>query len=783
MSANIILYNASAGSGKTYRLAIEYLKILKKLQGSSFKNILAITFTNKACYEMKERILSFLKSIVLQNEKGKKLTEEIDITSEEADTLLRDIFLDYDKFQIKTIDSFLLNLYKALAYEMDLFSDFKIKTYLDEKTIEKALNILLEEAFQKHDLLNYLEKFLEYVFKVEEGIKINIKNQLISKIQELIRKTTSYRDFVIHIHKFKNKNILEFLKELEEQIKKVEKEEDYAKISAQYYIYLYYILKDKIEEVLKKEKAIYMGFWKEKLFEYLTEDFLPWVYVKLGILEAIIIDEFQDTDRLQWEAIKPLIENLIAENKYLICAGDPKQSIFKWRGADPNILNEIKEKFEKYRIKEEILNINYRSSPQIIDFNNKFFTFLKKNKEIKEKIIEALVFGKSSKEDATIKENIKSSITQKFEQTFSHIIQEKAKNLNGRCQIIKVYVEDNLNIFKKSYKNEIERIIKEKIYEEIIKILYFLEKEKKLEDTTILLRRNQDVAELSSYLISKGFRVLGTSFLKLKESPLINSLICALKFFNYPEDEIALFGILNSGFIEKGEKILNDFLNFKLRKGEFNLVKFVKEYYPEIWQKNFEEPLQIFRFCALYDFCRYIINLWQIEEKRPQELVYLYKFLSFILQFSKETDDLEEFLEYWDKYFDEEIELPQDEKAIKVFTIHSAKGLEFKNVILPLDWSEKDYKSELGFVFYNGEIYKARKDRLPPEVKEQWYLNKFEIKLELLNLLYVAFTRAIENLYILIPEISENIKKDLNKYHKYQVIDIFNEIYSNLEVF
>jgi len=119
--------------------------------------------------------------------------------------------------------------------------------------------------------------------------------------------------------------------------------------------------------------------------------------------------------------------------------------------------------------------------------------------------------------------------------------------------------------------------------------------------------------------------------------------------------------------------------------------------------------------------------------------------------------------------------MPKDKSAIKVLTFHLAKGLEFNHVILPLFWEEKTYSSDLGLVFYNGNIYKGRKNELPDEGKIGWYLEKAKTKMELFNLLYVGFTRAIKTLFILIPEIEET--KDFSKF---EVTRVFNKIYSFL---
>ncbi|HEA83917.1 MAG TPA: hypothetical protein ENI03_01355 [Thermodesulfobacterium geofontis] len=210
MSANIIIYNASAGSGKTYQLALNSLILLNQLsqkENFNFKNFLAITFTNKASFEMKERIILFLKEIIKRTEKGKVLSEETGISPEKAESILEEIFLKYDYLQIKTIDSFLLNLYRALSYELDMPSDFQIKTYIEESLIEKALNRLFEEAKQKEELLSFLEGFVEQLFASEEKLKIDMKNKLIRFTEKIFQNVTYKKELISVLEAYKEKKI------------------------------------------------------------------------------------------------------------------------------------------------------------------------------------------------------------------------------------------------------------------------------------------------------------------------------------------------------------------------------------------------------------------------------------------------------------------------------------------------------------------------------------------------------------------------------------------------
>jgi ATP-dependent exoDNAse (exonuclease V) beta subunit len=752
MSDNIIIYNASAGSGKTYQLALNYLKLLNKIyeEGEfNLKNLLAITFTNKASFEMKERIISFLKEIYQQTEKGKVKTYETGISRERAEILLEEIFLKYDSLQIKTIDSFLLNLYRALSYELDMPTDFQIKTYLEEGLIEKALNKLFESAKKMKGLLSFLENFVDHLLANEEKLRIDMKNKLIKDSEKIFQKVTYKKELLETLGTYQEDKVEKILLDLDKK--------EISQDSKDYYLILYTLLKKKLEEVFNRERMLFIGVWKEILSKYLTlfPEFIPWIYVKLGNLEGIIIDEFQDTDRVQWEAILPIVEDVLSRNKVFVCACDPKQSIFQWKGGDPS-----------YPIKVEVLGKNYRSAVDIVKFNNLFFSYINKNLELKKELLEELVFGKEKIEE---KEEILTNVLKDFDWSFENVIQEAVNDFKGevKCKFLKI--EEDVE--GKSPKEKVKELIKK----EILDILRDLEQKKDLDDVAILVRINEDITELSSFLISEGFKVIGSSFLKIKESPLINAFFSLLKFLNYSEDEIALAGFLSGELFENSLNILSRYCEFKLIGSNLSLVEFLKKEYPSLWENYIEDILSVKKYLSLYELCQYIVKKFRLEEKKSKELAYLYKFLSIILDFSFKGGDLEEFLEYWERYSEDELEMPKDKTAIKILTLHLAKGLEFNHVILPLFWEEKTYISDLGLVFYNGNIYKGRKEDLPNEGKIGWYLEKAKTKLELFNLLYVGFTRAIKTLYILIPEIEKT--KDFSRF---EVTRVFNKIYSFL---
>lgn len=757
--SNIIIYNASAGSGKTYQIALKYLELLSKFGKEAARNILAITFTNKAAFEMKERILSFLKEIAKQTEKGKDLEEKTNLTPEQATHLLEYLLLNYDFFQVKTIDSFLLVLYRALAYELGINATFHIKKYLDETLIEKALIELYEDTNKNPHLKDFLEYFLNHIISTSEKLKLNFRNIFIRSLTTLTEKITH--------HKVLIENLEVKQKELEHLSLKDFSQTDLDQTSL--YLYFYGLLKRYLEKVLEKEKTLFLGYWKEKLIQSLTqEDFIPWIYVKLGSLKALIVDEFQDTDRLQWEALSPITSDLLSREGYLVCAGDPKQSIFRWKEGDPFLFEEILTTFSSTFVKQETLNKNYRSCKNIVSFNNVFFSSFKNSLDLKKEILKFLIFSKKDREKIdtdSILSAVLNQVLTEVEKIFSNVRQQAEKSLNGKVMIIRFSVEN--------LEKDLNSLIREEIKHKILEILKVLEKEKELEDVSILCRKNEEVAEISSFLIDNGYKVVASSSLHLKESPAVNTFVSLLKFILNEKDEISLAGFLSGPFCEKGKEILRDYLeNIVVLGYKENLVDFIKERKKEFWHSFFAPLFQFKESYSLYELCLKIVQFLKLEEKVPSEIPYLYKFLTVVFEFQKKGGDFKEFLVYWDKYSEDEIDIPEEKDSIKVLTIHQAKGLEFRTVIFPLTWKEPGFSSDLNLVFYNGKVFRGKKEELPEEGKIGWYMEKAKERLEILNLLYVGFTRAIKNLYILVPEIDKD---------EIIVAKVFSKIYSSLE--
>jgi ATP-dependent exoDNAse (exonuclease V) beta subunit len=186
------IYNASAGSGKTYTLVKEYLKMaLNSSEIDAFRKILAITFTNKAAAEMKERVLSTLEKIINTPENDPKLIEELarhcqispEKVKERAHRLLRSILHQYSDFSVGTIDSFMHRVVKTFAYDLHLPISFSVELK-KENLLEQAVDLVIDRAADDPLIEAMLRGFAET--RSDEERNTDIRGEIISMASDLL---------------------------------------------------------------------------------------------------------------------------------------------------------------------------------------------------------------------------------------------------------------------------------------------------------------------------------------------------------------------------------------------------------------------------------------------------------------------------------------------------------------------------------------------------------------------------------------------------------------------
>jgi len=800
--ANLIIYKASAGSGKTFRLIIDFLKKIL-VNPSAFKQVLTITFTNKATNEMKSRILETLFSLSKgdNNEYLKKLKNELPAhinIKQQAQKSLHSILNNFSFFNVITIDSFFQKILRSFIRELNMNFDFSLEIDSEaakeeiynmlireiakdsllrnwiisrvrqkindnsnwklKKDILEISSVVFSEFFQQEkDKISFLPKELvkekevldkkekEYMAKIEKYAKAF--NQLMTDLG------LQYTDFyqgkngvgsffekLINISKLKvlpkpnkyTKTTLSDKKWFTKQPKKIT-DSEIAKF--------HNILTETIDNfyILQNILIVKRNFFMQGILTYIYDMFKrytaennlfflqqtgiiikkiigdkpqPMFYEKIGTyFTTITIDEFQDTSDLQYVNFKPLIEEIISseENKVIV-VGDVKQSIYRWRNANWYLLKDVIKSDFKNQIQEKTLDVNYRSSGDIVNFNNSFFQFIASN---------------IGKEQECKK--------------FSDIYPVKESDFQKVDKKHKGFVS-LVGLPKTNYaETAAEKTI------EFIKELQ--DKNYSAHDIAILVRYNKDALNMAQTLIAAqkkydnnnqyNFKFISNEVLKLNSSLVVNLLIDVLHYLSQE----------------------NKLLLTQIKKRYISLLQNTENLSPEKWlyDNKFEkEILQKINDCSakqetvsLYELCQLIITTFFLDTY-DEQLLFLRGAMDKIFEFeNKNGNRLIDFLNWWDKNSDKfKVFFSQEQDAIQILTIHQSKGLEFPVVIIPFaDWTYKKDKS-----LWMSGIYPFDKDKYylinlqnemidNPIFSETITKNNIENLIDNLNLMYVAFTR------------------------------------------
>lgn len=853
--SQLTIYKASAGSGKTFKLTEEYLHLLFKYP-ENYRRILAVTFTNKATAEMKNRILSELNKLAkgidsgyLQGLKSKFKLSESEIKYK-ANQILSLLLHDFSKFSVSTIDKFFQKIIRSFTREIGIQPGYSIELNQNE-ILSKVVDEILLDLDENSDLRKWLSNLASD--SIEQGNKWDFKDDILKLANEIFKESYKAFDQKL-INKMSDKS---FLKNYVQDLQKIKKSfentlnekaeraiqsiqkaglsvEDFSRKASGPAGYFYKIVNksdfepgklfisatedltkwytktaDKKEQIegllsnglLNDAKDIYTHYIQNninyyssieilkfinslgiltdisaKLREYCEENNLflisdaakllqiiidnndsPFIYEKTGgIYKHFMIDEFQDTSKTQWHNFKPLIGNSLALGSKNLLVGDIKQSIYRWRNSDWKILSdEVQKDFAQFSPEVQSLNTNWRSKKNIIDYNNSVFAYSAQ--------ILQQQFNQEFNEGINKTNPFEHKITEAYNDVFQKVPEQKDKE-GGFIQ----HVFINGKEWKDEVKIQIPKIIEE-----------LQGKGFHLNDIAILVRsgrEGQDIANtLIEYKNQSGskykFDFISNDSLYLANSSLVRFLVSILEFMMNPEDDINLsFLAYEYRSYLKEEKISNDDLH-ELLKNHSKLER--QKGYDKIFPKEFIDSVDQIKQLPIYELIDRVVRLFGLN-KIKSELPYLKAFLDLVLDFSKKSaSDIYTFVNWWNEDGHKKtLSVSENQDAIRIVTIHSSKGLEFKNVIIPFcNWNIDHKPSQTNILWCNTDekpfnsldlIPVKYSNKLANTVFTSDYLEeKLHAYVDNLNLLYVAFTRAEENLFCF-SEYKENAKKISN---------------------
>ena len=810
-----IILEASAGSGKTHNLAKRYITLVLNfkpgVKNTPLKNILALTFTNKTSIEMKERIIDYLKKISLKQDTG-NLLDELTVPKQNivsnSNAVMADIFENFDNFNVKTIDSFINLIIKSSALQMGFspnyeilkehkkYVDFAVDAFLDnflkDKNLENILNtffnqflldkhsswdikgniikefktlykendksISFKDSFENTDytktLLQYNDDFYKCCLEMSEikefnninknmldGIKKNIlpnKNYLLSKpsISSLFTK----EEFPYSKNDGKNP----LLDDLFEKSKKILT--DFFELKAQHrysiYIKMFKYILLELNKKTKLDSVIFLQDINKKILNIFNEDshsVITNIYCRLSnYFKDILIDEFQDTNSIQWQTLKLLAQESLSQDGSFFYVGDKKQAIYGFRGGDSAIFD-LPLKELNYTATRKILDTNYRSYKAIVEFNNSVFSQENINNFIKELL-------KQKKED--IKECEYKYISDTFSASKQKISEQKNKDGYLKISTIQFYDNDDKDEKTKQY-----------LYDTLNSLKTGFE----YKDITILCRSNDEISKISRWLLEKNINIQSYETLNIINNSLIKELFSILKFLNNPMDDISFYCFITSSIFLKQTKINKEVITnfFEQNRNRKTLYTIFREQFSDIWNDCIENFFNLTGFVAVYELTISLISKFNIIANFPEEANAILKFLELINEFETKQYGLQNFINYYQNFDDNfkdnnfSVKVPSS-NAVKIMTIHKAKGLQFNVVIMPflyLDFDVDNPYIKDNTFFYFTKNYLQFSKKL-----KNLYNSKFlKLLSDELNITYVALTRAVCEFYALIAE-KENSK-------------------------
>ncbi len=513
----------------------------------------------------------------------------------------------------------------------------------------------------------------------------------------------------------------------------------------------------KFNELSKFEDIIFLeelNKQAQSLFQNELE-IVPEIYYRLATtFRHFLIDEFQDTSNLQWGNLQAMVVDSLSRGGTLFYVGDKKQAIYRFRGGDVRLFDQLKSDLQSYNVKTRLLSYNFRSQKTIVEFNNSVFSVenLKKFNFLRQE---------NQKTSLFLSENDVSDIAAIFDNSKQEY---RAQNDKGYVKIEKVDIDK---------KEELEDYIKEKLDV----LINQLQSRFSNQNIAVLCRSNSEVEMITSWLLDKKLPVESEKTLNIRENPLVKEIIAFLKFLNSPIDDLSFATFILGDIFSKASGIskheIQDFLfnNNKQKsksKHKLYLYRYFRIKYPIVWENFIEDFYKTVGFVPLYELMISILSRFQIMKNFSLSQGFILKLLEVIKQQESDNQSISYFLDYFDRELAENLYVNVANKdSIKVITVHKSKGLEFDVVVIP--FFEMDVKVGSGnsknrtFIFNTQpdylELRYIKKDSsldFSNELRDIYTQEFKKSMLDELNNLYVACTRAKKELYVFIPKKTSN---------------------------
>lgn len=831
----LLVYKASAGSGKTFTLAVEYIKHLI-LNPHVYRQILAVTFTNKATAEMKERILQQLYGIWqgdpasdaylarikegvrgIKNEKLRMKNEgggEDEELRRRAGMALQYMLHDYSRFRVETIDSFFQSVMRNLARELELSPNLNIelnnaevlsdavdsliekltpaspvlawlldyineriaddkrwnvsnevksfgRNIFDESYIERGealrqclrtpdtlklyRDVLREmetealeqmkgfydqfegelegHAFIPEDLKGGARGIGSYFRKLRDG-KLSDKDVLNATLQNSLAdaknwttKTSARKDDIIRLAE---SSLMPLLQDAERLRPRNSRTINSCRLSLQHLNKLQLLnhIDEEVRTLNRGHNRFLLSDTNALLHKLVREGDSSFVFEKIGAnIRNVMIDEFQDTSRMQWDNFRLLLLEGLSQGADSLIVGDVKQSIYRWRNGDWDILNSLGNELNSFPVRVETLKTNRRSETNVIRFNNRLFA--------------AAVDYLNNLHLDELKEDCLP-----LKRAYADVAQESPKS-EKRGYVKASFLEPDE---EHNYTEQTLLALGEEVE-------CLLQAGVQLNDITILVRKNKNIPPIADYFDKElHLSIVSDEAFRLDASLALCMLMDALRYLSNPEDKIARASLI---------------MNYKLQitgEGEADLNGILTEHPETALPEAFTARIEALRLMPLYELLEELFSLLGMSRIEKQD-AYLFSFFDAVTEYlQSNSSELDGFIRYWDETLCNK-NIPSGEvDGIRILSIHKSKGLEFHTVLIPFcDWKlENETNNQLVWCAPTCEPYNAislvpvtYSATMAESVYRPDYLHeRLQLWVDNLNLLYVAFTRAGKNLIL-----------------------------------
>ncbi len=837
----LLVYKASAGSGKTFTLAVEYIKHLI-LNPRAYRQILAVTFTNKATAEMKERILQQLYGIWqgdpasdaylarikegVRGMKSEKLRmkngggDEDEELRRRAGMALQYMLHDYSRFRVETIDSFFQSVMRNLARELELSPNLNIELnnaevlsdavdsliekltptspvlawlldYINERIADdKRWNVsnevksfgrnIFDESYIERgealreclrtpgtlklyrDVLRELEtEALEqmkgfydqfegeleghalvpedlkggargigsYFRKLRDG-KLSDKDVLNATLQNSLAdaknwatKTSARKDDIIRLAE---SSLMPLLQDAERLRPQNSRTINSCRLSLQHLNKLQLLnhIDEEVRTLNREHNRFLLSDTNALLHKLVREGDSSFVFEKIGAnIRNVMIDEFQDTSRMQWDNFRLLLLEGLSQGADSLIVGDVKQSIYRWRNGDWGILNSLGEEKSQlnfpFPVRVETLKTNRRSETNVIRFNNQLFA--------------AAVDYLNTLHLDELKEDCLP-----LKRAYADVAQESPKSeKRGYVKAAFLEPDEEHNYTEQTLLalgEEVENLLQAGVQQN---------------DITILVRKNKNIPPIADYFDKElHLPIVSDEAFRLDASLALCMLMDALRYLSNPKDRIAKAALITNYKLQITEET----------EGETDLNSILTEHPEKQLPEAFITRIEALRLMPLYELLEELFSLFGMSRIEKQD-AYLFSFFDAVTEYlQSNSSELDSFIRYWDETLCNK-NIPSGEvDGIRILSIHKSKGLEFHTVLIPFcDWKlENETNNQLVWCAPAEAPYNAislvpvnYSTTMAESVYRPDYLHeRLQLWVDNLNLLYVAFTRAGKNLIL-----------------------------------